>query len=404
MSKYRQTFFDQKRPWSVYKDLILDYYLKPYLAKVSHLGRPLLIVDMFAGRGRFKSGEDGSPLIIARRLSEVVSKGTAASLLCFEETPEFAKELRDNLREYSFASVVEDNCFQHIDRIAHEAASKTTFLYVDPCSVANIHMAKLGRVYERIRDMSSVEALVVFMAPAFVRQALALLSAETKLREIADADKFIQAFPVEEQAEWVYALWGRAETHNLDVRSARAEISAVAGGDYWEQVLLDTGPDYSERVRRIVEAYKQRMTEWFRLVASYPIRSTEDWANPKYWMILGSRYRPALDLFNRAACCARRQQGIEYARSADSLFASVPIDASVNPATADAKVLEVLRQSSPVAWKELRWQISLANTGLCTDTEINDAIKRLLSRGRIAGPSGRKIENEALLTLTTNKT
>lgn len=61
------TFFKRKRPWSKYKDLILDYYLGPYLAKIARLGKPIAVVDCFAGPGKFNDNQRGSPLIIADR-------------------------------------------------------------------------------------------------------------------------------------------------------------------------------------------------------------------------------------------------------------------------------------------------------------------------------------------------
>src|SRR5436305_12769116 len=86
-SKYRNSFFDTKREWSKYKDAILDYYLRPYLQKVKEIkagrGRkPICIVDMFAGRGEFKTGEPGSPRIIAGHLQELATQGYQVKLVC----------------------------------------------------------------------------------------------------------------------------------------------------------------------------------------------------------------------------------------------------------------------------------------------------------------------------------
>src|SRR3954463_6256287 len=83
-SKYRNSFFDSKRDWSKYKDSILDYYLVPYLQKVKRIGKPICIVDMFAGRGEFKTGEPGSPHIIATRLEDLVKQGYHVKLRCYE--------------------------------------------------------------------------------------------------------------------------------------------------------------------------------------------------------------------------------------------------------------------------------------------------------------------------------
>ena len=47
-----RNIFKEKRPWSKYKDFILDYYLTPYIAKVKNLRRPILIIDCCAGPGK----------------------------------------------------------------------------------------------------------------------------------------------------------------------------------------------------------------------------------------------------------------------------------------------------------------------------------------------------------------
>jgi three-Cys-motif partner protein len=62
------SFFNAKRPWSRYKDFLLQSYLEPYIPKVAKLRKPILIVDCFAGRGSFDDGEPGSPLIIAKAI------------------------------------------------------------------------------------------------------------------------------------------------------------------------------------------------------------------------------------------------------------------------------------------------------------------------------------------------
>ncbi len=58
-------FFDRKRPWSHIKDTVLVEYLGPYLHKVTRaVGERVVLVDGFAGPGRFKDGSPGSPLLM----------------------------------------------------------------------------------------------------------------------------------------------------------------------------------------------------------------------------------------------------------------------------------------------------------------------------------------------------
>ena len=73
-------FFSRKKEWSKLKDQILGHYLRPYLDKITRTGRPTRIADCFAGKGKFDDGTDGSPLIIARTLSEKLSRDPSADI------------------------------------------------------------------------------------------------------------------------------------------------------------------------------------------------------------------------------------------------------------------------------------------------------------------------------------
>ena len=61
-------------PWSVIKDQVLKNYMSPYLAKVSRLNRPILLIDAYAGPGVFDDGSSGSPLIMCQA-AETFAKG-----------------------------------------------------------------------------------------------------------------------------------------------------------------------------------------------------------------------------------------------------------------------------------------------------------------------------------------
>jgi three-Cys-motif partner protein len=74
MSTDTDDFFKGKRPWSKIKDRILNSYMSPYMAKVNQRGQPILVLDAFAGPGRFDDGQPGSPLIICQA-AEKYAKG-----------------------------------------------------------------------------------------------------------------------------------------------------------------------------------------------------------------------------------------------------------------------------------------------------------------------------------------
>jgi len=99
-------FFDEKKEWSKYKDLILDYYLKPYLAKVAKLGKPIAIIDCFAGPGKFHADEaPGSPVIIARHLERLHSRGARVRGFFIEANDTLYKQLRVNRNSSAVCNV-----------------------------------------------------------------------------------------------------------------------------------------------------------------------------------------------------------------------------------------------------------------------------------------------------------
>src|SRR5271157_1830592 len=75
MSKYDDDdFFVGKRPWSLIKDQVLSSYIPAYVSKVKGLGRPIVLIDGYAGPGVFANGQKGSPLMICSA-AEKFAKG-----------------------------------------------------------------------------------------------------------------------------------------------------------------------------------------------------------------------------------------------------------------------------------------------------------------------------------------
>src|SRR5437879_13112919 len=74
MSKYDGDCFVGKRPWSLIKDYVLSSYILAYVSKVKGLGRPIVLIDGYAGPGVFADGQEGSPLIICSA-AEKFAKG-----------------------------------------------------------------------------------------------------------------------------------------------------------------------------------------------------------------------------------------------------------------------------------------------------------------------------------------
>jgi three-Cys-motif partner protein len=402
-SKYRNSFFDSKRDWSKYKDSVLEYYLIPYLQKVKLIGKPICIVDMFAGRGEFKTGEPGSPRIIATRLQELVQQGYQVKLRCYENHQPFYKHLVTVLKPFPFAEALPADCFSDVADIAQLASTHTTLLYIDPCDVVQLSLSKLGLIFNEVRRNSSVEALIVFMARAFMRQAALVRSVEMRLEESgALNDPLVRDAEEDDKAMWLEALHGdEAVAQHAQSQKYQALLSDIAGGDYWQAIVQDSTIPWEEKCAKLVDEYRRKLRGWFKLVEALAVHSDTS-AIPKYWMAFMSRYEPAFDLFNRAACDTIRAQRQNFRNQPDMLFAGTESQPETAPPQAVDRAVKRAAQPHPKChWKELRWRTcGNRNVGKFTDSEVNQSIKRLLKNGWLGGASGDKVEDDSVLSPT----
>ena len=81
----------------------------------------------------------------------------------------------------------------------------------------------------------------------------------------------------------------------------RELLDDIAGGTYWRAVLDEPNISWEERCARMIEGYRQKLRRWFKLAEALPVHADTSAAS-KYWIVFASRYGPAFDLFNGAAC------------------------------------------------------------------------------------------------------
>ncbi|HSZ59425.1 MAG TPA: three-Cys-motif partner protein TcmP [Tepidisphaeraceae bacterium] len=295
-------FFKAKRPWSQYKDMILGYYLEPYIAKVSKLHRPIVIVDCFAGPGKFEDGNPGSPLIICAALNKWRDKGVDARGMFIENDQNNFQKLDNLLQRYSFAVPRAGRFEAHLSELADLASRNTVFLYVDPYTVKSLLFDPMQRVYRQIQNAgTSVEVLINFNAATFMRWGLAAMK---RLRQIDDAE-------IPEEEDEPYGADDPAESVEL------ATLDAIAGGAYWQKVAADHSTPFTVKLQRLTDAYAGLLAESFQSraepardkgwVGQYGVKSKYHHQVPKYYLVYATRHGDGIDLMNDAACKARRQ-------------------------------------------------------------------------------------------------
>jgi three-Cys-motif partner protein len=270
-------FFRSKKPWSPYKDMILSYYLTPYLPKVCSLGRPVLVVDCFAGPGRFEDGTDGSPVIIAKAVRQIAEKGKPVSALFIEEKKKYFQQLKQSLEEYQDVCRTVHGSFEDTAKeIADTGRNNTVFVYIDPYGIKPLRFEILAGIYANIAHGSSVEVLLNFNASSLIRNGLAAL-------------KCSQQDDMEEE---------------LDRTMTPADIDTIAGGDYWRGIVTED-TSFAEKETQCVSEYTRLMRRYFNEVCVYPIKEKYEHTIPKYRLLFGSRHEDAFILMNDAICNAR---------------------------------------------------------------------------------------------------
>ncbi len=279
--KADNSFFNQKRPWSKRKDNILQCYLTPYLYKIATQRAPILIVDAFAGPGKFGDGEDGSPLIICKCVDQVRSKGfpVPVSVMCIEPDPELFSTLNNSIKSFPFAEAKQGEFHEYIQDIEKLASSHSVFLYIDPWTVEGLQWAQMEKVFKHLFvSKMSIEVLLNFNALSFARRGLAAL----KLA-VPNSD------PATEDQEEIDAP--------IVTSPSVINLNNVVGGAWWQPILMSP-LTFPQKVQQLADDICARLSVRFKEVCQHPMKAMPNHSVPKYFLIFGSRHPDALLLMN----------------------------------------------------------------------------------------------------------
>jgi len=376
--KADKSFFDEKRHWSKRKDKILECYLTPYLSKIATQGHPVLIVDAFAGPGKFGDGEPGSPLIICQSIQKSLSKGLSVPVaaLCIEADRESFSELHGLIEQFPFAEARYGKFGDYIQEIQEKAKDHSVFLHVDPFTVEGLDWVRMDCVFQHLSiSRMSIEILMNFNARSFVRRGLAAL----KLA-IPELDLEI------EDSEEIDAP--------LATPPSIEGLNTVAGGDWWQNILQSSS-SFAEKVQNVTNVVCERLRERFQEVCQHAIKALPHHTVPKYYLIFGSRHPDALILMNEEMVKSLRTLA-DLAKPRDpTLFEMRPVELvpdieklppiilkyTSQPAERGTVILNVIRECfGRFSRKEIRGCIEqlLKNDKLRSETgkiRINDQVK-----------------------------
>ena len=344
--------------------------MTPYLAKVANLRAPIFIVDAFAGPGKFGDGEPGSPLIICQSIQKALSKGISVpvSALCIEAEEELFSELNILIEQFPFAETRYGKFGDCIEEIQEKARSHSVFLYVDPWTVEGLDWEGMDRVFQHLSVSNmSIEILLNFNSPSFVRRGLATLNlvipeSNPEIEDTEDIDAPMITPPSIEQ------------------------LNKVVGGEWWQNIVRSS-VGFPEKVQNVTNGVCNLLSERFREVCQHAIKALPHHGVPKYYLIFGSRHPDALILMNDEMVKSL-QTLADLAKPKDPTFfemrstelvpdieklAPIILKHASQPAERGVVILNVIRECF----------------GCFARKEIRGCIEQLLNNGKIRSETGK---------------
>ncbi|MBG0830034.1 three-Cys-motif partner protein TcmP [Planomonospora sp. ID67723] len=141
-----------KHAQSVFKHEILRHYIKPFIAMPGSTAADnrVVILDGFAGRGRYPDGEPASAELILQAIRELQASRKVTGFFAEKERVSF-ESLSRVVREYQAGGLdvlaLPGNVENHLDKVVAAAIGVPLFLFLDPCGA--------GLPFERLRTVLS---------------------------------------------------------------------------------------------------------------------------------------------------------------------------------------------------------------------------------------------------------
>ena len=337
-------FFTEKRSWSTLKDRILGNYIVPYLTKVKRIDRPILLVDAFAGPGRYADGTDGSPVILVKAAQQY-APGRCRALFVNADRQQHERLVSLMQPEIRANQVVcvRATAKKVLGQLAARLGNATVLIYLDPFGIKDFDLQTLQPF---LRRRASTEVLVTLQAPILHRLASRHALTRQELRP--------------------------------RVAAFHTRLTATFGGTYWNTSLLGSG-SAAAREERLMAAFADRL----RSVSpsSYcgwcPVRDSEA-GRAKYYFVFWSTHRDAMTLMNDIMLKAYRQH--LYERQTDkTLFQGIPPGHLSSTSGSLRQVVEVQVRTTPGLSRLDVWiEILKTHFREYTHSEYRGAVKELV--------------------------
>lgn len=358
---------------SVFKHEILRQYNSAFLAKVASKsdGHRVMVVDGFAGRGRFEDGSPGSAELFMRAAATL--SGVNTSIRLFERSKVDASHLATVAAEYGANGLdVISECADVASRLeatVSEAKGIPLFLFLDPCG-QNLPFDLLVKVLAEMRGAK--------WPPT---EALLNLSADFTRRIGGTVGKGIDTAGVE-------------------------TMDRMVGGDWWRQVALDAhaktpGGTWGEAADAVATGYMERLAKAAGMGGVLvPVRRKPE-NQPTYHLAYLTRSNHGHWVMADALARARqkwlREVGPQEDDGQGALFDADPVGDLIDgeqtraKSSARSRVLDVVGRERKFNLIDNVLDVYGTDYGVLTESNLGKAAAELVKDGLLAREPGKKL-------------
>lgn len=358
-TELNREFFKGKRPWSIIKDDVLGKYMVPYLAKVKKLGKNILLIDTFAGPGKFEDGSLGSPLLMVQSAENQVPNQYQAIFVNNDKIHN--KSIIDLFGENSsLGNLIEQKRVIpfHIDAkkflkmLNEKLSDQTLFLYIDPYGLEGCEFNTWSPFLKR-KQRASTEILVNINF--------------TAVRRFASKKAYSRG--------------------NLTPQSIKfhKRLDDVFGGDYWRKVLLDRYLDQSDAEEELMRLFKKKIMNYIKYVGYCPVKENPK-SLTKYYIMFLSNSDDGFLLMNEFMCVAYNKRMDDSLTDDLPLFQDLKNDWKKNRNLTELKsiIVELITAQPKKTRKEYWRMICVKYFMQYIESEYIGLVKDLYKSGRVS--------------------
>jgi three-Cys-motif partner protein len=368
MAKSNDPFFDYVRSWSKRKHRLLAKYLTPFSAKLGSWNDLICCVDGFAGEGKYKDDNEGSPLIMARLSDECAGwqKPVNLRLINVESKQSNYRNLCQHTQAWEHKGVVTnlygDFC-SLVPKVLSKIGNAPAFFFIDPYGPTSVRFASLLPILERSQRVT--ELIINFNAVG--------------LRRVADT------------------LHSNAHTDRaIKARDTNAvNVSEILGSDRWRAQFEINNLTTQQRETFLVNEYMENLSRYGFNVVRYGIRKSIN-HSPKYYLVFCTRHNDGVTLMNSFVREEEDQLFMETVTNPIQPSLFDPLKEEIQGRREELKrmISEYLKGSRQTTRRRIKRHFIFQRFGDFHDKDYHAVVQELVNEGELQTGHGKKRFNE----------